>query len=511
MNNSRSKNVFWGTFSGVLLSLCTLISGFIVPKLIISTYGSEINGLASSITQFISYFSLLEAGLAGASIYALYKPLAERDQSKINSILSESKSSYLKIGTIYLLLVLCMSFIYPLLTSSVLSYFNTALLVLSIGFSGALEFYTMSRYRVLLSATQKTYVISIAGIIGAIVKIILVIIFTALKLNVVFVYFISTLSIFIRTLILRAYTKIKYPDVDYNAKFERGNIKQRKDVTLMQVLGSVQQAYPVVLMTICAIPFKDISVYNVYMIIIAGLQTIMNVFLNGSIYSSFGELITKNEKDKLKKAFGEFETLCFVVMTTLYSCLSILYLPFIDIYTAGITDADYHRPIYAILLTANIILYTIKNPLCAMIQAAGHYKKTRWRTITQAAIGVIVPTVLAPFLGIPGIIIGMIASNLYRTVDALFYVPRKILDSSIFNSLKKMILMLVIIAGLTVINALTVKIQVTNYFEWFLYAFIVGIVSVSISLGAFGVSCKNEMKSFYLRVKGLFKKNHECK
>lgn len=41
------------------------------------TYGSETNGLITSLQQFIQYFTLLEAGLSGAAIFALYKPVIE--------------------------------------------------------------------------------------------------------------------------------------------------------------------------------------------------------------------------------------------------------------------------------------------------------------------------------------------------------------------------------------------------------------------------------------------------
>ena len=506
MSNSRSKNVLWGSLSTVILSICTLISGLIVPRLIMGHYGSSVNGLASSISQFISYFNLLEAGLAGASVYALYKPLANREQDNVNSILSESKSMYNRIGIVYFALVVIMAVIYPMFTDEVLTYWNTVFLVVVIGLSGALEFITMSRYRVLLTASQKTYVISLASILGVILKIALVYLFTALDMNVIFVYLISAFSVFLRSLILRIYTKIKYPEANYNTTYQKGQIKQRKDVMIMQVLGSVQHAYPVVLMTLVGIPFKDISVYNVYGIVIHGLQSIVQVFLNGSIYASFGELIVKDEKEKLKKVFGEFETLCFIAITTLFTCLAILYLPFIRVYTDGITDAEYYQPVLAVLLTANIILYTAKNPMSAMIQAAGHYKKTRWRTITQALIGVVVPTVLAPFFGIPGIIIGMIASNLYRTIDVLIYVPKKILGTGIFNSVKKVLLLIVSVVGMYLIVELLVDINAGSYLEWFLYAAVIFVIAFIASVLIYAPFCISDYKNLFKRLKRIVKK-----
>ena len=88
---SRTKHFFYNTLSTALLQLLTLLAGFIVPKTMLVYYGSEINGLISSILQFIAYFNLVEAGLSGAAIYALYNPLAQNDQGSINGIVSAAK------------------------------------------------------------------------------------------------------------------------------------------------------------------------------------------------------------------------------------------------------------------------------------------------------------------------------------------------------------------------------------------------------------------------------------
>ena len=55
--------------STITLQIITLLSGFLVPKFILDAFGSQINGLVSSITQFLGYISLVEGGV-GAVILA---------------------------------------------------------------------------------------------------------------------------------------------------------------------------------------------------------------------------------------------------------------------------------------------------------------------------------------------------------------------------------------------------------------------------------------------------------
>ena len=152
-----------------------MLVGFVLPKVMLKYYGSEINGLVSSITQFMTYFSLVEAGLASAAVYALYKPLAEKNQEKINEIVSLTKKFYLKSGTIFLVLLILLALSYPFVVdTTIFSKLEIFLLVLVIGASTVIDFFTLSKYRVLLTADQKVYVISLASIIYYIVNTIII-------------------------------------------------------------------------------------------------------------------------------------------------------------------------------------------------------------------------------------------------------------------------------------------------------------------------------------------------
>ena len=84
--------------SSILLQIFTIIYGFIIPKIIIDYFGSEVNGLVSSITQFLSYISLLEGGVTAVIIAKLYKPLVENDNKKISSIIVTANKFYKKIA-----------------------------------------------------------------------------------------------------------------------------------------------------------------------------------------------------------------------------------------------------------------------------------------------------------------------------------------------------------------------------------------------------------------------------
>ena len=100
---SKIKSItFWNAFTSLLLQLVTIVSGFIIPRLILKNFGSEVNGLISSLNQFLNYVTILEGGLSSVILANLYKPLYEKNHAKINSVIKTTQKFYQKLATIFI-------------------------------------------------------------------------------------------------------------------------------------------------------------------------------------------------------------------------------------------------------------------------------------------------------------------------------------------------------------------------------------------------------------------------
>lgn len=95
---NRTKKFALNSISSLTNQAILFAMGFTIPKIILLNYGNATNGLVTSVTQFISYFNILEAGLGGATIYALYKPLAEKDNKLISILVYTTEKLYRKVG-----------------------------------------------------------------------------------------------------------------------------------------------------------------------------------------------------------------------------------------------------------------------------------------------------------------------------------------------------------------------------------------------------------------------------
>ena len=114
----RKRRAIFNIITSMLFQIVTIISGFIIPKLIITTFGTSINGLVSSATQFLSYISLLEAGIGGVARASLYIPLSKKDNKRITSIIYTLESFFRKIALIFLAYLIVIAILFKYISNN---------------------------------------------------------------------------------------------------------------------------------------------------------------------------------------------------------------------------------------------------------------------------------------------------------------------------------------------------------------------------------------------------------
>ena len=194
------------SFTAAVYQVVLLAVGLITPRIMLQIYGSEVNGLVSSITQFISYFYLVSAGLSGAAIYALYKPLADKDYRAVNAVVAAAKRFYMRAGWLFVLLTVVLAVAYPFyIKTDVLEPLFIGLLVLVLGVSGTLDFFTLSKYNVLLTADQKNFVISIASTVALAVNTVMLVLLARGGVGILELKATGLFTVFLRCAILMIY------------------------------------------------------------------------------------------------------------------------------------------------------------------------------------------------------------------------------------------------------------------------------------------------------------------
>ncbi len=464
---SRKKEFFLTIFSNFSLQFITAICGFILPPLLVKTFGSEINGLVSSITQFIAYLNLVEAGIGAASISALYKPLAEENLKKINGILSATRKFYLKSGLIFSLGIFVLAILFPYIVESNIEKKVSFFMVLILGISGSSEFFLIGKYRVFLTAEKKLYIISFIQAVWIFLNTIISVFLIKTGFNILIIKLISSSVYLSRFIVISFYVHRKYKMISYYELPDISEISQSKNALVHQICGFVVYNSPVIILTVlCGL--KEVSVYSIYLLIFTAISNVASALING-VQSFFGESLVKDSKEITKQFFSNYETFFFLLIFWLYSCTYILIMPFMKLYTVDMTDAEYFRTELAILLVVAGILTNLRLPGGQMINAAGHFKKTQWRSITEALINVSTSVLFTVKFGILGVAFGNIISSFYRGIDVIIYTNKHILFQKSLASFLKIILFFIIFA-LLVFLCQKFKFNYSSWGEWLVSA-----------------------------------------
>lgn len=419
-NNITLLNVI----TNLILQISMILSGFIIPKIILIYFGSEVNGLVSSITQFLSYISLIEGGITGVITASLYKPLFDRDYKKLSSVVKTTDKFYKKIGAIFIIYSLIIAFVYPVIFNVQFSYIYTATLVIILSLNLLIQYMFSLTMRTLLSADKKVYIVAISQTFMIIANIVLAIISVKIYPSIHLLKLITGILYLTQPIIYGWYVKKNYK-IDKNVEEDKDLIKSRWNGFAINIAAFIHFSTDITILTIFT-DFATVSIYSVYALVTTGLRQIVSS-ISAAINPTIGHLYASQNKEELNKKFDIYEYIIFVIVFLLFSVAGLLITPFVMLYTKGITDANYYQPLFGVLLVISEGLYLIKFPHLNLAYIANKFKEITIPAFIEAGLNIIVSIILVKKFGLIGVAVGTIVGMLYRMVFHVYYTKKDIL------------------------------------------------------------------------------------
>ena len=490
----RGIRIYRNVISSVLLQIILAIFGLAIPRMILKIYGSEINGLINAISQFITYAALIEFGIGDASVALLYKPLAEDNSFAISDILSGTRKLYFRSAIIYSILLMGLAFSYPFLYKNSLSYWFIFDLVVFIGAVNAVDYFFLGKFKVLLMADQKYYIINFTRAIATFLLLGVSIVMLSLKFNVVWIKAVALLMHIGEALVLSTYVKLNYKNVDYYS-LNSQKISQRWNALIHQICGTIIYSTDLVVLTLC-LPNHDlleISVYSVYAMVFSLFNNFTSTIMR-SFYASFGDMLARNEEDNVKNSYLKFEFIYYIFIFFVCACFASLIMPFVACYTRGLYDVQYVRIEVAVLFALTGLSAQVKDTACIVANAAGKFKETQRFSIEEAIMNIVISLLLVRPMGIVGVLIGTFIAHVWMDIRYIMYVENNLILGIGNITIKRIIRNLFIVIILSVPEIILVPIK-DNWICWLLTAVIVASINISIILLINGIMEKNMMKN----------------
>lgn len=502
----RSKKAIYNICSNFLLQFIVIIYGFIVPKIIISCYGSETNGLISSITQFLSYIALLDSGFTAVVKSQLYKPIADKNKNKVASILKSADRFFKNIAFIFIVYIVVLAFIYPLIVKNAFNYLYTFSLIIIISISTFSEYYFGMVYRMFLQADQKSYIISLIQIFTYIITIFITIILAKLNMSIQLLKLFTAFAFVLRPLLQNIYVKKSYK-IDLKNADKSYKIKNKWDGLAQHIASVIHNNTDITLLTFFS-NLIEVSVYSVYYLVIKGIKSIIQSFTHG-IDALYGDMLAKNESTKLNATFNTFEVVFNNLSTIIFCSAMVLIVPFVTIYTKNITDANYIRLEFGYLIVVSEFIWAIRQPYNELIKAAGHFRETMIGSWIECFSNIIISIILVNKYGIIGVVIGTIVAMTIRTIELIYHSNKYILKRSNTISIKNIFIILICSITIFIICNIIPLREYTDYVILIINAFIVFIMACIIVLIGDLIFYRKELKELHKFIKRIIKKEHD--
>lgn len=479
----------------LFLQVFTIIYGFILPRLFLEYYGSAVNGLVSSIAQFLGFIALAECGVGAVVQSALYKPLAKKDNQELSRIVISAEHFFRNIAKLLVIYTVILTLLFPNVISGNFDFLYTASLILIISISSFAQYYFGITYRLLLNSDQFGFVPIIIHIAALSLNLVASIILMKLGYSVHVVKLASSMVFLLQPLAV-SFIAHRWYHINRTCRYDKTAIPQKWNGLAQHISSVVLQSSGVFVLTLFS-TLENVSVYAIYYLVVGGVRSLTMSLTNG-MQAFLGNIFANGDLPAFKEKFESFELRLHFVVSVVFAVTAVLIVPFVSVYTKGINDVNYIVPVFGFTLTVAWGMYCIRLPYNIVVLAVGHYKQTQSSAIIEAILNLATAIILVLKFGLVGVAVGTLVAMIYRTCYLAWYISRNVINRSLWPFVKHLcvdaIAVVAFFGSVTYLFGSIDEIKVSSYLEWIIEAakvLVLGITSVGlVNVVAYGNKIK---------------------
>ena len=303
----------------------------------------------------------------------------------------------------------------------------------------------------------------------------------------------------IQTVFFSIYIRKNYKWLDLKVTPDLEAISQKNAVLVHQISGLIFNNTDVIILTVFT-SLNTVSVYSMYAMIFGMVKSVV-VTVSGSFVYALGQQF--HDRKRFLRLFDVYEVYNIAISSALFCIARILIIPFLQIYTAGVTDVNYIDRYLPWLFAIYYLLHNGRVSSNTVINIAQEFENTKWRSVLESIINIVVSIALTAKLGIYGVLIGTIAALLYRTNDVIIYAS-KILKRTPLTTYRRWILNLTVFAIINIIAG-KIEIKINSYFNFIVNGVIFSVIIITVFIAIDSVAEPKTAKNAWSMVKNLVK------
>lgn len=436
----RAKNSIKSVATSVISSILTMLFGFVARAVFVKTLGNEYLGINGLFSNILSMLAIAELGFGSAIIVNLYKPVAKNQTEKIKSLMDFYKKIYRIIAIIVAVMGIA---IVPFLNHIVgdVSINQSIYLIFMLYLTDTVFSYLLTYKRSVLYANQKKYIIDLVHIGYVVLLNILQMIYLILAKDfigylIIKIVFRVLENVIITIIVNKKYSYMKDKKVKPINKRLKTSIFIRVKGLLFHKIGYfiVLGSDNIIISMLPNLGIIQVGLYSNYnMIISAVSQLLIQCF--SALTASVGNLLVEKNQ---RKTFSIYKsTLLANAWLYSFSAITIFILskPFIYIWLG---EQYVLSDFIVLVLAINFYINGMRQTYNTFKEAAGIFYQDRFVPLIESLVNIVVSIVLGYYMGLAGVFIGTIASDMVLFIFSFpKFVYKKVLHGNIKDYIKE--------------------------------------------------------------------------
>lgn len=414
--NSRTKNSALSLITGIGGQLLNETLRFITRTVFIYTLGKMFLGINGLFSEIIVMLSLTNLGVGTAIIYRLYKPIADNDEHQVRVLLKFYKKAYQAIGSVILVLGLCLL---PFLKILIKDYdrlgaigLNAEVVYLLFLGQSVVSYFFFAYRNCVFAADQKQYIVNSVNMVTSIVTAVIQIAVLYLWQDFISYLLVGIAGNILNNLIIALLTYRQYPmffkkEKDTLPKEEvKLMFKDCGALIIYRINGVVQKSTGNFILS-AFIGLAVVGMYSNYLVIYAALRTLTNQLFT-ALRGSMGNLFASNSSIEDKYRF--FEIMNFLTIVVFGNIAIILSVNINELMYCWLGE-DYIIPQpFSILLGIEVLIMGLALNLNQIRNVTGLFRQMWTRPLVSMVLNLIITIIAVKKIGVLAIPLGYIIS-----------------------------------------------------------------------------------------------------
>lgn len=410
-SSNRTNKAVLSTVTGVVGYLITYLIAFAYRTVFIHSLGKVYLGVEGLFSNILAMLALAELGVGTAITFSLYKPLAERDEEKIKSLMAYFKKFYIGIA--------CFIAVAGLILTPFIGFFikeppdikEPLWLVYILYLASTVASYSIVYKQTLINADQKVYVVSIVQNLTTILRSILQIIWLLTVRTFIPVLIIQIVMQLLSNAVLAVKANKLYPflqskEIQPLDNETKASISDKIKSLFLYKIGAYVVAGTDNILISKFLGIVLVGMYSNYNTLITMAKTFSNFFIK-AVTPGVGNLTATRSPDEGQRVFHELNFLVFYVFSLVTIEFAVLLNPFITLWIGKDYLLD-NWTIFFILI--NFYLYGLHQNQLIFRNVLGLYVYCRWKPVVEAIINIVASLIFIHFIGLPGVFLGTVTS-----------------------------------------------------------------------------------------------------